>query len=99
MATYNFKTGMTVTQDWDRDGFLVIENAKTLDRYHEINDKAAHYDDPCIFYAFNDEQFERGMARAKPHLKEGQKILRGKYGMFCTQEAYNKWMDFLIHKD
>lgn len=99
MATYTFKTGMTVTQDWDRDGYLVIENAKTLKLYHELNDKASRYDDPCMFYAFSQEQFDRGMEKVKPHLKEGQEVLRYRYGLFSTKEAYDKLIDFLTHKD
>lgn len=99
MKTYTFKTGMTVSQDWDRDGCLVIKNAKTLDRYREIHDKRTNYTDPCIFYAFDEAQLKRGMDAARPHLKEGQKIKRGNYGMWATQEAYDKMMEFFANAD
>lgn len=101
MATpkYTTKSGFTFWEDPVYDYSLSWENAKTLERYKEICEQKRNYKDPCIFWAFSKEQFEEGMARVRPHLKEGQKIVRGIAGMFCTREAYDKMMEFYRNAD
>lgn len=74
-------------KDWERDGYLVITEAKTIDRYKELVDKKNNLSDDEIFYAFSDEQYNEGV---KEHGLENVKIYRMGAGMFGTQDGYNR---------
>lgn len=99
MAKFTFPNGMTVRQDWDRDGFLVIENAKTIDLYKSIKKEMEQYSDPCIFWAFDQRQFDEKSAIAKQHMKEGEELMNGPHGMICTQSALEKMSKFYSECD
>ena len=62
--------------DWDHEGAIYMENAKTIDRYKEIMSEEPDSEKYGIFWAFSDEQFEEGKARMKELglYSEGQKI-------------------------
>lgn len=99
MKTYKTKSGFTFFEDPAYGYAISYENAKTLGRYFELREQQRNYKDPCIFWAFSKEQFEEGVKRVTPLLKDGQKIMQGPAGMFCTKEAYDKMMHFLNNVD
>ena len=53
----------TFSPDWERDGFLVYENDKTLERYHELRNEQSNVDTKKfdLFFAFSKEQFSEGL--------------------------------------
>lgn len=92
---YKTASGFEFWQNWDNDGTLSWRNDKTLKLYHQIKEEERSFSDPCMFYAFSDEQFEQGMKIAKQHMQPGEKMLKGRYGMFATQAAYDRWVEHL----
>lgn len=97
---YKTASGFEFYQDFeDSEGMLTWKHAKTLDRYHELKDKQRNFSDPCMFYAFSNEQYEQGEKIAKQHMQPGEEILRGRYGMFATQAAYNRWVKHVTECD
>lgn len=87
----NFKTlpsGLQYRQDWDGDGCVEMRGCKTLKRYHQLceeRDNIDCYKHNC-FFAFSEEQYNRGKARIRP-LKEGEKIYSVGAGMYGTKEG------------
>lgn len=89
------KSNVTFKQDWDNDGYLVISNASTINRYIELNDKRnntplKNFD---MFCAFSDEQFDEGCKKIRP-LKEGEKYVRFGSGIFGTKDGFERWKKF-----
>lgn len=74
-------------RDWERDGYLIINEAKTIKRYKELVEKRNNLSDKEIFYAFSDEQFKKGL---EEHGLEREKIFNLGAGMFGTQEGYDR---------
>ena len=62
---------VSFTRDWERDGYLVIKDAKTIDTYTELCKKEYEYRNPEIFFAFDND----GVAEKRKELglecKEG----------------------------
>ena len=54
----------TFKRDWNRDGFLVISDAKTLDRYEELEKQKHEVSDKEIFFASSDEQLQEGLKKS-----------------------------------
>lgn len=88
-----------IRQDWDNDGYLVITDAKTIDRYKEITEQQRNGKYEGIFYAFNNEQFEEGYNKVKHLLKEGEKICSFGYGGYGVREYITKMFDFIKNAD
>lgn len=88
------ETKLKVTRDWDRDGYLVIENAKTLDRYLELTQKLYNHQHPEVFFAFDTETLKAGIAKYKPLLKEGEKIINFCNGGFATPNGLKMMQEF-----
>lgn len=82
-------TTMKITRDWENDGMLNIKDAKTIDRYCELQDEVTNMDFPDTFWAFSDKQFEEGRARLRKHIKAEDKILKVKdiNGVYGTKEG------------
>lgn len=95
-----FATGVQVKRDWDRDGFLVITNAKTIKRYEELKYDGKYQPD-CdkigVFWAFSNEQFDEGYDKLlkSGHIKDGDKVLRAEWinGLFGTRDGLRKYFD------
>ena len=96
-------TKATVRQDWDNDGFLVISNAETLQRYLELKEinRNAPMDEFGIFFAFNKQQFEEGYNKLVKNgkIEYGDKVVRGVGGAFGTEGAFDKLIEFYDRQD
>lgn len=83
------------TQDWENDGMLVLKNAKTLNRYHELceeRDKTDAKKYRC-FYAFSKEQFEQGQKSIR--LRPNEKLVSFGGGGFGVEDGVNKYFAHL----
>lgn len=91
-------TAARVIQDWDNDGYLKIEDAETLRRYSELNEKMSNapMKEFGIFFAFNKEQFEEGYAELvrSGKLKDGEKVVRTIGGGFAVKGATERLLDY-----
>lgn len=77
-------------QDWDRDGYLVISGAKTLDTYKELCQKEYEYNNPEIFFAFNDE----GVKEKRKELGlEDKEVFHYGGGLCGTKEGLKKFTE------
>ena len=92
-------TNIKVTQDWDRDGYLKIENAQTLNRYSELKSELSNHEYKGIGFAFTREQLQEVLAKLRPQLKDGEKIINFSNGGFATPEGYQEMLTFLLKKD
>lgn len=83
----------TFERDIERDGYLILKNAKTLDLYHELRDKQRNVPTNC-FYAFSTEQFKQGLAtlKSKGLFRENESLGRTRMGLF----GYRDWLDSLF---
>lgn len=88
-----------IEQDWDRDGFLVITEAKTLKRYDELRSQHPDTEAMGMFFAFSNKQFNEGYQNlvSKGFIKEGDKVYSGPGGSFGTKKAFDDFYDF--HKN
>ena len=89
MNTTKLASGLEFYQDWDRDGAIVMKNAKTVDRFHELKyNTEPDLDKYGVFFAFNNEQFEKGYKHLIELglIKDGDKVKRASEvsGMFCA---------------
>lgn len=77
-------------RDWERDGYLVIKDAQTIDTYTELCKKEYEYSNPEIFFAFdNDEVAEK----RKELGLEDKKIFHYGDGLCGTQEGLRKFKE------
>lgn len=84
------ETTFTARQDLERDGMLVLKNAKTLKHYEELcreRDNADVKQFRC-FFAFSKEQLEEGQRSIK--LKPDEKLISFGGGGYGTQDGVNK---------
>ena len=77
----------TFKRDWNRDGFLVISDAKTLDRYEELEKQKHEVSDKEIFFAFSDEQLQEGLKKSG---LSSEQIYHFGAGMFGTIEGHDR---------
>lgn len=93
-------TTVKITRDWERDGYLIIENAQTLNHYLELCSELNNHEYEGIGFAFTNEQFEHILSKLRPQLKEGEKIIQFCSGGFATPDGYQKMLTFSndIHK-
>lgn len=85
----------TFSQDWDNDGMMSYQNAKTLLRYRELCEERSKVDMKQFdcFFAFNNEQFEQGLKSIRP-LKEGEKLVRLYGGGFATKDGAERLAEY-----
>lgn len=85
----------TFSQDWDNDGMMSYSNAKTLLRYKELCEERSKVDMKQFdcFFAFTNEQFERGLKSIRP-LKEGEKLIRLCGGGFATKDGAERLSEY-----
>lgn len=74
-------------RDWERDGYLVINEAKTIEKYKALVEKRNNLSDKEIFFAFSDGQFNEGLEK---HGLERDKIYNLGAWMFGTKEGYDR---------
>ncbi len=98
-------------RDFDNDGFIVMLNAKTINRYNEIKDQHPDAEKCGVFWAFSNEQFQRGYKNLvnKGVIKDGDKLCGGPAGIIGTRKGIddlcismksviNKYPKNVIHK-
>ena len=97
------QTNATAKRDWDRDGYLVIQNAQTLERYLELESikQNAPLKELGIFFAYNKKQFLDGYNNlvADGRIKDGDKVVRGTGGAFGIEGAFLKLTQFYKTQD
>lgn len=90
---YKVKTTCGTLQywlDWDCDGAIRMENPQTIKRYNELR---YHSHPDCkehhCFFAFTVKDVTDGYAELVKEgvVKEGEKIVQGKHGLFGTKEG------------
>lgn len=79
-----------------RNGLILMHNAKTLQRYNELQNEmhtidVTKYD---CFFAFSIEQFKAGKSKIR-ELKENEKIYRADGGLFGTKEGLDAYFAIL----
>ena len=83
-----------VKRDWDRDGYLVISNASTLQEYERLQQQVYKMDllELGLFAAFSNEQFKDGLAKIKSKglIKDGEKLQRS-FGVYGTAAAWERY--------
>lgn len=86
---------LSVRQDWNNDGFLLISGARTIRRYNELQQQ--EYNLPLnewgIFFAFDQRQFDDGYKGlvTRGLIKAGEKIKSFGNGCFGISEAMKRW--------
>lgn len=81
---------VSFTRDWERDGYLVIKDAKTIDTYTELCKKEYEYSNPEIFFAFDNDK----VAEKRKELGlEDKNIFHYGCGLFGTKEGLRKFME------
>ena len=88
-------------RDFDNDGFVVMLNAKTINRYNEIKDQHPDADKCGVFWAFSNEQFQRGYKNLvnKGVIKDGDKLCGGPAGIIGTRKGIDDFMYFYEERD
>lgn len=81
---------VSYTRDWERDGYLVIKDAQTIDTYKELCQKEYEYNNPEIFFAFNDE----GVKEKRKELGlEDKEVFHYGGGLCGTKEGLKKFTE------
>lgn len=96
MTENNIKTlpsGLQYSRDFSEyDGCVVMHNAKTINRYRELQEEKSKHD--CYrydcFFAFSNQQFAEGLKKIRP-LKEGEKLVSVGAGMYGTRDGVDKF--------
>lgn len=92
-------------QDWDCDGMIQMINPQTIDRYHEIRyDKKNEPDSKAygVFFAFSNEQFDRGYKEAVSNgkMNNGDKVCHyAGTGMYGTRENIKRFLAAYEERD
>ena len=89
MEKIKLPSGLEYYRQWENDGAIVMTNAKTIKRYHELKyNTEPNLDRYGVFFAFSDEQFEKGYKHLIELglIKDGDKVKRydSVSGMFCA---------------
>ena len=84
------------------DGMLYLHNAKTLKRYHELNNMHPNDSDYAVFYAFNKKQYAEGIEKliSSGYIKRGEegKIRSFGGGGYGTKEGIDGFVGFYQRK-
>lgn len=85
-----------VEYEYSESGGICMLNPKTIKRYHELKDEHPKDGDYGVFFAFGNEQFEKGRKAlvAKGYMKEGEKVCSAGMGMYGTREEISRYLDF-----
>ena len=86
-------SGLQYSRDFSEyDGSVVMYNAKTVERYRQLQQEKSEQD--CYkfdcFFAFSNAQFAEGLKKIRP-LKEGEKLVCVGAGMYGTRDGVDKF--------
>lgn len=104
--TMKLASGLEYYRDFENsEGSICMTNAKTVKRYHELKyDSQPDCDKYGVFFAFSNEQFEKGYKRLIElgHIKDGDKVKRyspvsGLFG--ASLEKLKSFFQFYADKD
>ena len=81
---------VSFTRDWERDGYLVIKDATTIETYKELCQKEYEYSNPEIFFAFDND----GVAEKRKELGlEDKEVFHYGGGLCGTKEGLRKFKE------
>ena len=89
-------------RDWDCDGAVRMFNARTIDRYKEMRSQHPDVDDYGVWFAFSNEQFEKGRKHAIEigKFSPDDKITRHLHlNLFGTKESIASFYGFYEKRD
>ncbi len=90
-------------RDWDMyDGGIVMMDARTIRKYKELLNMSPDGDECGVFFAFSNEQFNKGYKRLIElgHIKEGDKICQDSVtGMYGTGRGITRFHEFYANRD
>lgn len=89
-------SGLQYSRDFnDSEGCVIMHNAKTINRYKELQNEKFNLD--CYkfdcFFAFSDIQFTEGLKNIRP-LKEGEKLVSVGAGMYGTRDGVDRFFAY-----
>lgn len=93
---------LRIYRDWDNEGAIYMENAKTIKRYIELSNDQPDSDKYGIFWAFSEKQYEEGKERMKQlgFYLDGQKIYSfGMGGYGTSKEKIDAFFDYYKDRD
>lgn len=82
---------LIITRDWECEGALRMENARTIDTYKRIKEKRTvekPLSDYEMFVAFDDTRFQEGLKEIGKSIKEVYSLGAGVYG---TPEGWERY--------
>lgn len=98
MKTISTEHGeLRLYRDWDKEGAIKMENARTLPLYRELKESWPDGDEFGFFFAITGEQLEKGYRHLVElgHIKDGDKICQSAGAMFGTREAIDRYYAFI----
>ena len=87
---------LAIYRDWDCEGAIYMENARTINRYIELSNPNPNFDDYSVFTAFSKQQYDEGYN----HLLELGKITKDDViyrcgaGIYGTHEGLERLGNF-----
>lgn len=88
---------LEIYRNWDCEGAIYMKNAKTIERYRQIQDEQPDSEEHGIFWAFNNKQFDDGLEKMKERglYKDGSTVFSiGNGGYGVSRELIDKFFDF-----
>lgn len=94
------KTANGVRYTYSESGAIRMINPKTINRYHELKAEQPKSENYGVFFAFSEEQFEKGRKSlvSRGYLKEGEKVCSAGMGMYGTQSEIERYLDFYAER-
>lgn len=89
-------------RDWDNyEGGVVMLNAQTIKRYKQIKDTHPDCDKYGVFFAFNKEQFAKGVAHLKElgFINDESELQQSKSGIIGTHDSIKNFLRFYYERD
>ena len=93
--------GVEFYQDWEHsDGGIVMVNAKTIKRYKALRSEHPDGDKYGVFFAFGEEQFEKGRQSLirRGYIKDGDKVCAAGMGMYGTKPEIGRYLAFYAER-
>lgn len=86
-TTTNTAPAFSFEQDWENDGMLKWHNAKTLNRYKELDNLHPDTSNMPVFFAFGNKQFAEHSAEFRRKYGEDAPIKSAGAGLYGTPEG------------
>lgn len=94
--------GQTFEFEQDSYGMMTWKNARTLDRYRELNSQHPDDKEYGVFFAFGNKQFSEGVKKliSRGYIKEGEEERIAGYGggLYGLPSELVRFMDFYKDK-